>query len=115
MATKRTPLRRDLKRRLSPEAIEAFKRMEALRAACTCEPVDWDGEYWKHRPCAPCEAWWLVHNVLHAELGCKPHEWPCIEHPDSVTPYPEGSYAARHWKPDERGRALYRELAEAAA
>ena len=115
MTTKRRPLRRDLKRRITPEAIDAFRRMEALRAACTCAPRDWAGEYWKHRQCASCEEWWAVHNVLHGGLGLKPWEWPAIEHPEAGCPYPEGSFAARQWKRDERGVELYCELAQVAA
>src|SRR3954470_6284501 len=114
MPTKRTPLRRDLKRKITPEAIDAFRHMEALRTACTCEPRDWAGEHWKHRCCATCDEWWRVHSVLHNELGLRPWEWPAVEHPDAASPYPAGSYASEHWKPDERGRALYRELDAAA-
>ena len=115
MTTRRTPLRRDMKRRLTPEAIDAFRRMEALRAACTCPARDWDGKPSEHRSCASCEEWWDVHKVLHDALGRQPHEWPCIEHPDAVCPYPAGSFAAGQWRRDERAVALYRELKEAAA
>ena len=92
--------------------------MQALEDACTCPPIDWAGEHWKHRPdrpCVACEEWQRAHNVLHDELGLKPWEWPAVEHPESVCPYPAGSPAAAQWQRDERGVALYRELEEAAA
>ena len=94
MTTKRTPLRRDMRRRITPEAIAAVRRIEIAQNS---------------------DEWWAAHNALHEALGLKPWEWPAIEHPEAQCPYPAGSFAAKQWKRDERGVALYRELAEAAA
>jgi len=41
-------------------------------------------------------------------------DWPVIENPRSVCPYPEGSAAAKDWRPDERGRQMWRLLEQAA-
>ena len=114
MATKRTPINRPPKRQIPPEAIAAFKRM-AARPPCTCRPVEWFAEYWKNRePCPSCEFWWEEHSKLHDALRLKPWVWPAIQHPDTKNPWPEGSYMAGKWRPDERAVALYRELEKAA-
>jgi hypothetical protein len=113
MPTRRTPLHRALRRKITPEAIAAFRRMEALASKCTCPPRDWGGEYWARQRCAACEERQREHSVLHHALGLKPWEWPAYEHPDLGNPWPEGSYMWQRHKPDERGVALYRELEEA--
>jgi hypothetical protein len=97
VSTKRIPLRRDLRRQVTPAAIAAFARMEAATT---------DDE------------WWAAHAVLHAELGLKPWQWPAFEYPDEPCPYPAFSVAAKKWRSDraERPEAfeLYRALIEAA-
>ena len=72
------------------------------------------GEYWEHEPCRGCDRWWKLHGKLHRELGCKPWQWPCIEHPDTVSGYPEGSEAYKRWKPDLEAQDCWRALDEAA-
>src|SRR5689334_20251897 len=114
MTTNRTPIAH-LRRRfiITPEAIAAFEAMRKLRRACTCEPIDWGGKYWESGPqCSSCQEWWRQHSILHHELKCKTWEWPCIEHPDSVTYFPEGSPAALAWKPDREAQARWRLLAK---
>jgi hypothetical protein len=115
MGTKRVPVSRPSVTRITPAALAAFEAMRKLRRACTCEPIDWGGKYWERGPqCSSCQEWWLQHSILHHELRCKPWQWPCIEHPDSVTCFPEGSPAALAWKPDLEAQARWRMLAKAA-
>jgi hypothetical protein len=40
-------------------------------------------------------------------------EWPCVQHPDTVSPYPKGSYADKNWRPNLEAQARYIALEEA--
>src|SRR6516225_9870558 len=103
-------------KKITPEALAAFRKMRELERQCTCPKTDWEGEYWKRPPpCWACDAWWEQHWVLHQALRCEPWEWPCVEHPDTVAPYPAGSPAAKNWKPDLEAQARYRALQTALA
>jgi hypothetical protein len=114
MSTKRTPIGRPPQlTSFPPEALAAFRKMQELEGRCRCKPRDWKGEYWKHTECKACQDWWDQHGILHEALRCKPWQWPCVEHPDSVAPYPTGSAAAKSWQPDLEAQALYRALAAA--
>jgi hypothetical protein len=93
MPTKRTPINRATKTRLSPIALDAFRRMQTA-------PTD--------------DEWWSHHSILVRELRLKPWQWPAVEHPDAQCPYPVGSYAAQHWQPNLKAQARYRELERAA-
>ena len=118
MATKRTPINREQRRRITPEAIEAFRRIKKVEGACTCPPRDWGGEYWKHEPsCDACSEWSAAESVLSKELALRPWEWPAVLHPDAQCPFPAGSYAAERWhrEKDEDAIARYREMEEALA
>jgi hypothetical protein len=84
MSTKRTPLARPLQHLISDRALRAFRHMRRLESQCTCPPRDWDGEYWKHRQCAACDAWYEQHNILHSELAMPPWRWPCNIDADPV-------------------------------
>jgi hypothetical protein len=110
MVTKRTRTERPIRFVITPLAIAAFQRMQQLEEECTCEEIDWGGEYWKHESCAACEEWWHHHATLHDELKLRPWEWPAVEHPEAESPYPEGSNADRNWKPDLEARERYRLL-----
>ena len=111
MPTNRVPISRPLRTpRFTPAALEAFRKMKRLARECSCPPRDWDGEYWNRTPCAACDAWWEQHHILRVELKTKRWEIPCIEAPDTVSGYPEGSYKAKKFKPDLEGQARYREL-----
>jgi hypothetical protein len=112
MGTKRVPINRPARMEITNEAIRLFEAMD--RIECTCVPRDWDGEYWTHMPCPGCDRWWKLHSKLHRELGCKPWEWPCIQHPDTVSGYPEGSEAYKRWKPDLEAQELWQALDAAA-
>jgi hypothetical protein len=89
---------------ITEKAIAAFLKCEALAQQCECAPCDWEGEYWKHEACAACTEWWDHHRIVHHELGCLPHEWPCFEYPQAACPYPEGSFAADRWHADRAAR-----------
>jgi hypothetical protein len=108
MATIRTPINRPNAQRLSAEAVRLFRAMQDIE--CTCEEIDWKGKYWDHSECAGCDEWWRLHSLLHKELGAMLWEWPCIQHPDAVTCFPEGSPAAKAWKPDRKAQARWLEL-----
>jgi hypothetical protein len=58
MATKRTPLKRQIHRRISPAALEAYRAMKVAET---------DDEWWAH------------HRVLWHELRCKPWQFPCTD------------------------------------
>ena len=97
MATKRTPLNRGPRHRITPEAVEAFRAMQA---------ADTD------------EEWTEAHGRLHDALGLPPWEWYAIEDPAWRCPYPAGSWAAIKWHADRKARphafALFAALVEAA-
>jgi hypothetical protein len=115
MSTKRTPRSRPLKPEITATAIAAFRKMRRLRTKCTCAPVDWEGEYWKHQECPACDQWWQQHSILWHELRLKVWQWPAIQTPGACTPYPAGSYAAANWKPNLEAQERYRALERAAA
>jgi hypothetical protein len=56
-----------------------------------------------------CERWWSLHSRLAQLLpGIRPWHWPIIQNPRAQCPYPEGSYAAAQWRPNEAAQALAR-------
>ena len=69
--TRRTPLVRRPAVQITPRAIDIYAAMGKLK--CTCAPPS---------PCRTlcpgCERWYDLHAELHAELGCKPWDWPCV-------------------------------------
>jgi hypothetical protein len=110
VSTKRTPIGRPQKSKITPAVVEAFKQMEMARHGCTCSPDRWaiGGDY------DACEEWWAAHSDLHDLLGLKPWRWPCIRHPDTKNPWPAGSYKAKKWRPNLKAQNVYRQI-EAAA
>jgi hypothetical protein len=64
------------------------------------------------------EDWTEAHGRLHSALGLPPWEWPAIEYPDAVCPYPAGCHAAIEWHKRRKERphafALFAALVEAA-
>ncbi len=111
----RTPIRRSSRGlQITAKAIAAFEEMQICRPLCTCDPIDWGGNYWQREECPACEDWWRHHGVLWNELNLRPWEWPAIQHPNARSPYPEGSEATRRWKPHLAAQERYRLLAEAA-
>lgn len=64
MGSKRTPIGRDLKRRITPEVISTFRLIEKLDVTS--------------------DAWWALHMRLHGLLGAKPWQFPVACPPDST-------------------------------
>jgi hypothetical protein len=89
MTAKRTVLNRPQRRRISPAAVELFRRIQVTE---------------DHKE------WWGLHNALHDELQCMPWQYPCLVAPDENCPYPKGHAGAEWWP---MAQALYRLLAEA--
>src|SRR5262245_45212837 len=71
MSTNRTPREQPLRIEISEHAVGIFLKMEELRRACCCGPVD-PKQYWKHEKCANCVARRKAHIELHNELRLKP-------------------------------------------
>jgi hypothetical protein len=93
MPTKRTPINRPLRTKVTPEALAAFRTMQRLERRCTCKDDNND--------CPACVQWGEQHSILHSELQLKPWQWPAYEHPDDAElPSPEhgdpGGPAARY-------------------
>lgn len=74
----------------SDRAVELFTQMLKLDEQCTCEELNKGRVYYEHEPCSACEAWWVAHNGLWAEVGAKAWEWPCVMSPEDA----EGSEKA---------------------
>ena len=72
MSTNRTPVRRPAQTTISSRAIDLFEAMSKLKCSCPSPKPVTQG------PCAGCEKWFDLHDLLHSELGCQPWEWPCI-------------------------------------
>jgi hypothetical protein len=107
MGTKRTPLRRELKRRITPEVLDVFATMENIQ--CTCDD--------SVELCRDCEIWNDANTVLRGLLKLKPWWWPTFDFPDDENPYPSFSTAARQWEGDRAKHperlALYNDLRRA--
>lgn len=116
MTTKRTPLARAAKDKITPEMVDLFKRMRRLEYGCTCPPINWNGKYWEHSngECASCTKWWKLHSLLWRSMNLHPGDWPAIANPEAESPYPPGSHAAEYNKPDPDATRRYRILAKAA-
>jgi hypothetical protein len=87
MTTNRTPINRPPITRITPKAVNLFRRMQEVK----------DGS----------DEWWELHAKLHDELQLKPWEWPAIEHPNAESDLPD-SAAGAQWFP--LAQQLYREL-----
>ena len=95
--TRRTPLtRRPALARITPVALEAFRKIQTLEETpCTCLRGR-EGE------CPACTEWWDAQSTIHRELACRPWNFPPCEY--------EGMGA---WPPNEEARALWRLFEEA--
>ena len=85
MPTKRTPINRSPRAKITPAALEAFRVMQRLERRCTCKGDDSD--------CPACVQWSQQHSILHSELGLTPWQWPAYEHPDEAEPLPPADNA----------------------
>jgi hypothetical protein len=61
------------------------------------------------RHCAACDRWWDQHEILCDELKLAPWQWPAVENPDAVSPYPEW-HANKNLAPDLEAQERYRVL-----
>jgi hypothetical protein len=97
MVTKRTPVKRDSRHKITPRAIELFEKWRRARSE---------------------SAYTAAQSDLIDELALQPWESMLLDDPDEENPYPAGSVAAAHWAAraarPESG-TLFRKLAEAAA
>ena len=108
MSTKRKPISHLVKPHITPLAVETFRAMQAT--VCRCRSARWrpnsPGEFttsggsWVKTECRGCRNGRL-HSVLHTEMGYRPWQWPCVEHPhenanpDCVALFRELEAAAR--------------------
>lgn len=114
MSTKRIPIHRPTRAQIPLEALDLFREMKNVK--CTCPPIDWKEKYWERHECPGCERWWSLHSRLAQLLpGIRPWHWPVIQSPRAQGPYPEGSYTAAQWSPNETAQARWRELEAALA
>jgi hypothetical protein len=110
MGTKRVPLRRELKRRITPEVLDVFATMENIECTCPDDGVE--------TPlCKDCEIWNDANTVLRGLLKLRPWWWPTVDFPDEENPYPPFTVAAQRWR-DDRAKhpervQLYRDLRRA--
>jgi hypothetical protein len=72
----RTPLRRRTRWHLTPEAVDAYKKM--LAAQCTC-PIG-NG----YDCCPAAEEWWKQHQVLRLAVHAPPWIFPVTRDEDLV-------------------------------
>jgi hypothetical protein len=72
--TKRVPIGRVIKRRLSAENLDLFAQLRKLE--CTCDP---EQKYWEER-CPGCVQHWDLYRVFWRTLVPRPKPWehPCI-------------------------------------
>jgi hypothetical protein len=95
--TRRVRIDRSLRQRITPRALEAFRRLKQCAAECIGEP-----ECVPYQRCASCEAWWVQQKIIHTELALKPWEF-AVEY--------EGM---AEWEPDPAACARWRMFEEAA-
>src|SRR5262249_52870794 len=88
---------------------------ERLYDECRCPPRDWrPGKYAGWQPCPACDERVELGRVIARELDLPVWRWfPCVQHPDTISPYPKGSPADQDWRPNLEAQALYRALEEA--
>jgi hypothetical protein len=96
MATKRVPIHRATRPRISDEAVDIFRQMQCIR--CTCGPPRLrkvvsrpeigqfvsPGEVWEDPPeCHGCKQWDALHDRLAEALRWTPETWQvyCIPPP----------------------------------
>jgi hypothetical protein len=79
MPTKRTPINRPLRTKITPAAREAFRKMQRLERQCTCTGDDDD--------CPACAESKEHNRVLFQDLRLRAWEWPVYTRPDDAEPY----------------------------
>jgi hypothetical protein len=95
--TRRSRIERSLRQRITPVALDAFRRLVAFEAQCVgppgCEP---------YKRCAACDAWWQQQGIIHRELSLRPWHFPAVEHENTG-----------EWPANEAARALWRAFEQA--
>jgi hypothetical protein len=86
MTKNRTPINRPPKTHFTPQAIEAFCKLQTL--------PEWS------------EEWWKFHNIIFDELNFKSLQWPCVRSPG---PVPAEIDERKAWT-DRDAEATYREI-----
>jgi hypothetical protein len=104
MVTTRTPINRSGKFKITPEAVDIFRRMQDV-PDCYCGILKPD------LICASCEQYKQLHRELHATLKLPPHLWPAIVHPDVECDCPPGHTSHAWWS---EAQALHRALSRLA-
>jgi hypothetical protein len=77
VVTKRTPISREGRPKLTEAAIAAYRRMKALEPLCTCPPKGDPNQYIP--PCPACAECQELEWVLHREFRCRPWELPPLQ------------------------------------
>ena len=73
--TKRTPIKRAVRRQITPEITEIYSQMTSPETACTCV----DPKAWIHdEECDGCKKWKSLHNQLLDQLQLKPWQYPAV-------------------------------------
>jgi hypothetical protein len=113
MTTNRTPISRRSAVPITPVALQAFKQLRVLEAACVGEP----GGCIPHQRCASCDSWWHMQGIISRECHVRPWIWPACEPAEGRgewTPAPEAvalwaafeeAASASEPRPRKRGRA----------
>ena len=112
MTTKRRPIHRDAARRITPAAVDAFRKMESARRRCTCPPIDWEGKYGE-RPeeCSACKRWLGTTLDPLARTALQTVGMAGLPAPRrDECPYPAGCYAAERWHKERRSSETARAL-----
>jgi hypothetical protein len=75
MTTKRVPINRPARGRITPAALDLFSEMQSLE--CTCK-VRWPAKGYDR--CPGCKRWWNLHSEFFDSLVPHPKPWqfPCV-------------------------------------
>jgi hypothetical protein len=112
MSTKRISKNRQRRALFTPTALDAFRRIQQLYDECTCTERDWSpGKYKQWEQCPACDERSQLGTVIAKELNLPVWRWfPCVQHPNTVSPYPKDSDADKNWRPNLEAQQLYRDL-----
>jgi hypothetical protein len=97
MVTTRTPINRQPRSPITPQAIELFRQIVEADDSCTCDDFS----------CEHCARFWKLQGALSRELKCRPWQYPPV-----IPPWVAAEDDHSDWHSD--GRKLYDRLAEVA-
>jgi hypothetical protein len=98
MPTKRTRVTRNLQQRVTPAAVEHFRKamaLQDLRNACEARNEQNDSHVWYE--CGICSVYREHHLALHRELRLHVFECSPLDVDDGESPWPRGSGGASSW------------------